>query len=67
MTKKELVNKIGELLGTDSDLSFLLILEREQIETLIACIRARTDRGMDEALGIGGRIRAMDCLGFAWF
>ena len=43
MTKEEIVGKIGELLKTDNDLSFLLQLKRKEIETLIACIRDRMD------------------------
>ena len=41
MTKEQLINKIKELLKTDADLDFLLILKKEEIETLIACIRDR--------------------------
>jgi hypothetical protein len=44
VTKEELVDKIGVLLKTDSDLSFLLKLDRLEIETLIAAIRASTDK-----------------------
>ena len=43
MTKEELVDKIRDLLKTDFDLSFLLKLERVEIETLVASIRASTD------------------------
>jgi hypothetical protein len=43
MTKEELVSKIVELLRTDVDLSFLLALEKAQLETLLACIRERVD------------------------
>ena len=43
MTKEELVDKIRDLLKTDIDLSFLLKLERVEIETLVASIRAGTD------------------------
>ena len=41
MSKEKLVAKIKELLKTDADLDFLLVLEKEEIETLIACIRDR--------------------------
>jgi hypothetical protein len=41
MTKEQLTIKIKELLKTDSNLDFLLKLEKEEIETLIACIRDR--------------------------
>ena len=41
MTKNELVEKIKELLNSDKNLNFLLGLKREEIETLVACIRDR--------------------------
>lgn len=41
MTKYQLVKKIKELLKTDIDLDFLMILKREEIEMLVACIRDR--------------------------
>ena len=41
MTKDELVEKIKELLKTDIDLNFLLRLKKDEIETLVACIRDR--------------------------
>ncbi len=44
MTKEKLVQKINELLITDIDLSFLLELKKEEIETLVACIRDRMDQ-----------------------
>jgi len=44
MTKERLVQKIMELLKTDIDLSFLLELKKEEIETLVACIRDRIDQ-----------------------
>ncbi len=44
MTKEKLVEKIRELLKTDIDLNFLLILEEEELERLIACIRDRVDQ-----------------------
>ena len=43
MTKEKLIEKIKEILKTDSDLSFLLQLEQSDVETLIACIRDRVD------------------------
>jgi hypothetical protein len=43
VTKEDLVDKIKELLKTDFDLSFLLKLEKVEIETLLAYIRASTD------------------------
>ena len=45
MTKEELVEKIKELLKTDIDLDFLLELKKEEIESLVACIRDRVDQG----------------------
>jgi len=44
MTKEKLVEKVRELLKTDSDLSFLLILRKEELERLVACIRDRVDQ-----------------------
>lgn len=41
MTKEKLVEKIRELLKTDNNLDFLLILEEEELERLVACIRDR--------------------------
>jgi hypothetical protein len=43
MTKEELIVKIQELLKTEVDLGFLLTLKKEELETLIACIRDRVD------------------------
>jgi hypothetical protein len=44
MTKEKLVEKIKELLKTDIDLDFLLILEEQELERLVACIRDRVDQ-----------------------
>jgi len=44
MTKEELVEKIEELLKADSDLDFLLGLKKEELESLVACIRDRVDQ-----------------------
>ena len=44
MTKEELVEKIRKLLKADDDLSFLLQLRLEDLETLIASIRDRVDQ-----------------------
>ena len=41
MTKRELVEKIRELLRTDADLGFLLQLGGKELETLAASIRER--------------------------
>ena len=43
MTKQELVKKIKEILKTGADLDFLLGLKKEDLESLIACIRDRAD------------------------
>lgn len=43
MTNQELVKKIKELLKTDDDFDFLLLLKRKDLEKLLACIRARVD------------------------
>ena len=44
MTKEELVEKIKELLKSDNDLNFLLELRKEDLESLVACIRDRVDK-----------------------
>jgi hypothetical protein len=44
MTKEKLLEKIRELLKTDNDLDFLLDMKKENLETLIACIRDRVDQ-----------------------
>jgi hypothetical protein len=44
MTNAELVKKIKDLLMTDADLDFLLVLKRNDLEKLVACIRARVDQ-----------------------
>jgi len=44
MTNDELVKKLKELLKTDADLDFLLVLKRKDLENLVACIRARMDQ-----------------------
>jgi hypothetical protein len=41
MTNDELVKKIEEILHTDADLDFLMVLKRKDLEKLVACIRAR--------------------------
>jgi hypothetical protein len=43
MIKAKLLEIIQRLLETDADLSFLARLSKEEIETLIACIRHRMD------------------------
>jgi len=44
MTNEELVKKIKELLKTDADLGFLLVLRKKDLEKLLACIRGRVDQ-----------------------
>jgi len=44
MTNEEMVKKIKELLKTDADLSFLMVLKRKDLEKLVACIRGRVDQ-----------------------
>lgn len=44
MTKDKLVEKIKELLKTDNDLNFLLVLKKEDLERLVACIRDRVNQ-----------------------
>ena len=41
MTKEKLINIIMGLLDTDLDLGFLLQLKKDDLETLVACIRDR--------------------------
>ena len=41
MSKEKLVAKIKDLLKADADLNFLFNLKKEEIETLVACIRDR--------------------------
>jgi hypothetical protein len=43
MTNDELVKKVEELLNTDADLDFLLVLRKRDLEKLVACIRGRLD------------------------
>jgi len=44
MTNEELVKKVTELLKTDADLDFLLVLRKKDLEKLVACIRTRVDQ-----------------------
>jgi hypothetical protein len=44
MTSEELVKKVKELLDTDADLDFLLVLKKNDLEKLVACVRARVDQ-----------------------
>ena len=47
MTREKLAAKIRELLKADLDLSFLTVLEKEDLARLIALIRDRVDRRRD--------------------
>jgi hypothetical protein len=44
MTQERLVKIIQELLRTDASLAFLEELKREDLERLVACVRARLDQ-----------------------
>ncbi|MGD8833652.1 MAG: hypothetical protein PVJ84_13170 [Desulfobacteraceae bacterium] len=44
MTKEKIIETIQRILGTDVDLSFLLLLKTQELETLLACIRAATGK-----------------------
>jgi hypothetical protein len=44
MKREELIDKIKEMLKTDSELSYLSVLKQEELENLIACIRYRIDQ-----------------------
>lgn len=44
MTKEQLIEIIQGILKTDIDLSFLVQLEKNELETLVACIRERVDQ-----------------------
>jgi hypothetical protein len=48
MTNEELVKKVKELLDTDADLDFLLVLKKKELEKLVARIRARVDQTEEE-------------------
>jgi len=43
MTKEKLLETIQRILDTDLGLSFLLQLRKDDLETLVACIRQRVD------------------------
>jgi hypothetical protein len=49
MTNEELVKKIREVLKTDADLDFLMVLKRKDLEKLVACIRGRIDQRLHVA------------------
>lgn len=43
MKKQELLEILKKLLRTDADLGFLLQLEYEELQTLVACVRSGID------------------------
>jgi|WetSurSiteA1Bulk_404760.scaffolds.fasta_scaffold500796_1 hypothetical protein len=43
MTKEKLISILRELLKTDYTLDFLNVLKREELETLVVCVRDRID------------------------
>ena len=61
MTNDELVKKVEELLKTDADLDFLMVLKKKDLEKLVACIRGRLDqvekRTIDRYRGLIGHKR----------
>ena len=44
MTKEKLIEILNRVLKTESDLEFLLKLDKVELETLVAIIRDRVDR-----------------------
>ena len=44
LTKDRLIEIIRGILGTSVDLGFLMKLNQNEVETLVACIRDRVDR-----------------------
>jgi len=44
MTKERLLDIIIDLLKADIDLGFLLKLQKDELETLVACIRDRVEQ-----------------------
>lgn len=43
VTRESLIRILQNVLNTDIDLSFLEILEKADLETLVACVRSRVD------------------------
>ena len=43
MTKEKLIEIVQGILNTDVDLNFLLQLKKNELETLVACIRNRVE------------------------
>jgi len=44
MNKEKLIEIVRGILHTDIELNFLLQLKKEELETLVACIRERVDQ-----------------------
>ena len=44
MSKEKLIEILKGILITDVDLSFLMQLKTQEIETLVACVRERVDQ-----------------------
>jgi hypothetical protein len=44
MTKEKLLEIINDLLKADVDLGFLLKLKKDELETLVVCIRDRVEQ-----------------------
>lgn len=45
MTKQRLIETIKRILNTEHDFDYLAKLTEAELETLVACIRDRVDRG----------------------
>ncbi len=43
MTKEKMIEILQRVLNTDSDLSFLQQLKKEDLETLVACVRNQVE------------------------
>ena len=43
MTKNKLIEILQNLLGTNTDLGFLLVLKEEDLEHLVACVREKIE------------------------
>jgi hypothetical protein len=44
MTKEELIETLQRVLCTDVNFDFMLLLKKQELETLLACIRAATGK-----------------------
>ena len=45
MTKQKLLEILQKLLEVDTDMSFLMQLKDDDLQTLVACVRSRVDQG----------------------